>query len=390
MPRSALEVPVQLEKLSILEEDGSVDEELMPDLDADLQRQVHRTMLLSRRFDERLLTLQKQGRIGTFAPAIGQAAAQIGAASVLQEQDWMVPSYRDSAASIWRGTPLWGLILYDAGWNEGAMPPEGQRDLPIAVPVASQIPHAAGLAYAAKLRESDEIAMVFFGDGATSEGDFHEAINFAAVQQLPVIFACQNNQYAISTPLELQTASQTLAHKAVAYGVPGLRVDGNDFFAVHVAFAEAAQRARQGEGPTLIETLTYRLSVHTTADDPSVYRDDQEVRQWQEKEPIYRLQRFLIERAVISEDDVEKLEEQIKKQIEDAWQKAEQKMKSMDELELMFECLWNESPSYLNEQAEQFLSQRDAGQSDASSDASAASSDQKDETNDSKKGDENG
>ena len=378
MPRSELEISVQLEKLSILDEDGSVDEELLPELDADFQRAVHRTMLLSRRFDERLLTLQKQGRIGTFAPAIGQEAAQIGAAAVLGEQDWMVPSYRDSAASIWRGTPLSGLILYDAGWNEGAAPPEGQRDLPIAVPVASQIPHAPGLAYAAKLRESDEIAMTFFGDGATSEGDFHEAINFAAVHKLPVIFACQNNQYAISTPLDLQTASNTLAQKAVAYGIPGIRVDGNDFFAVHVAFSEAAERARQGEGPTLIEALTYRLSVHTTADDPSVYRDDEEVEYWQKKEPIARLQKFLIERDVISEADVEKLEEQIAEQIEDAWEEAQQKMESSNEIETIFEYILDESPPYLNQQAEQFLSQQQSSGSEAATSQAGSSNEKED------------
>lgn len=366
MSRTELEVSSRLESLGILAEDGSVDEDLLPELDADRQRRIHRTMLLSRRFDERLLRLQKQGGIGTFAPAIGQEAAQVGAVSVLGEEDWMVPSYRDSAAAIWRGTPLWGLILYDAGWNEGAAPREGQKDLPICVPVASQIPHAAGLAYAARLRESDEAVLVFFGDGATSEGDFHEAINFAGVHRLPVVFACQNNQYAISTSLDLQTAADTIAQKAVAYGVPGLRVDGNDVLAVQVAFDEALARARDGEGPTLVESVTYRLSVHTTADDPSAYREEEEVDQWREKDPIPRLQRFLIDREMLSEDEVERLEEEIESEIEEAWQEAQRRMESFDLREPVFEHVLAEMPSYLSEQREEMLSSDSVEASDGS------------------------
>lgn len=350
MPRKPLEIDLQLEELSILAEDGSVDEDLLPELDADLQRKIHRTMLLSRRFDERLLTLQKQGRIGTFAPAIGQEAAQVGAAACMSEQDWLAPSYRDSAAGIWRGTPLSGVMLYDAGWNEGAAVAEDARDLPSCVPVASQIPHAAGLAYAAKLQQTGEAVLVFFGDGATSEGDFHEALNFAGVHDLPVVFACQNNQYAISTPLELQTQAGTIVQKAVAYGISGIRVDGNDVLAVQVAFAEAFARAREGQGPTLVEAVTYRLSVHTTADDPSVYREDEEVERWRERDPIPRFQRFLIEREMLSEEDIESLEEEIEQEIDEAWKEAERQMKSFDLRGPMFEHILEEIPPYLEAQ----------------------------------------
>lgn len=357
MPRDELEVPLRLEQLSVLAEDGSVDEELDPALDAEELKRLHRTMLLSRRFDERLLTLQKQGRIGTFAPAIGQEAAQIGATSALRDDDWMVPSYRESAAAIWRGTPLSGLILYDAGWNEGAAPRPDQNDLPIAVPVASQIPHAAGLAYAAVLKGSDEAVLVHFGDGATSEGDFHESINFAAVHNCPVVFCCQNNQYAISTPLELQTASKTFAQKAVAYGVPGVRVDGNDVLAARVAASEAVERARAGEGPTLIEAVTYRLSVHTTADEPSAYREDDEVERWRERDPITRLQRYLAGRELLDDEGTETLEEEIEREIEEAWEESQRQAESFD-ASALFDHVLEQTPAYLSEQRDQFLSWR--------------------------------
>lgn len=354
MPRSELDVPTRLERLGVLAEDGTVDDELAPDLDDEFLRRLHRTMLLSRRFDERLLNFQKQGRIGTFAPAIGQEAAQIAATAALGEDDWMVPSYRESAAAIWRGTPLWGLILYDAGWNEGAAPPEGQKDLPIAVPVASQIPHAVGLAHAARLRGLDEVVLVHFGDGATSEGDFHEAVNFAGVHDDPVVFLCQNNQYAISTPLELQTDVQAIAQKAVAYGIPGVRVDGNDVLAVHLATVEAVQRARDGEGPTFIEAVTYRLSVHTTADDPSVYRDEEEVEQWREKDPIARLQRYLEDRDALRDGDVERIEQDIEQEIDEAWEEAQRRMDEFADPTVVFDHVYAEVPPYLAEQRETF------------------------------------
>lgn len=350
MSKEQLDIPLQIDTLSVLAEGGSVDQDLMPDLEGELLKRLHRTMLLSRRFDERLLTLQKQGRIGTFAPAIGQEAAQIGAAACLRDEDWMVPSYRDSAASLWRGTSMSGLMLYDAGWNEGNEPPEGQRDLPICVPVGSQIPHAVGLAYASRLRESGEATLVFFGDGATSEGDFHEALNFAGVHQLPVLFCCQNNQYAISTPIELQTQSRSFAQKAIAYGVSGIQVDGNDILAMYMACSEAIDRARSGEGPTMIEAVTYRLSVHTTADDPSVYREEEEVQQWKKKDPIDRFQKYLISQEILAKDDVEELEKKIEQEIDQAWDEAEQKMDSFEQVPPMFEHLLGDEPNYLAKQ----------------------------------------
>ena len=364
MPRTELHPPTQLERLIVLDEEGSEpDEQLLPDLDDDTLRSMYRTMLLSRRFDERRLKLQRQGRIGTFAPAIGQEAAQLGAVSAIGPDDWFVPSYRDTTAALWRGTPMWGLLLYDAGHNEGAEPPEGQKDLPISVPVGSQIPHASGLGYAARYRETGEVVLVMFGDGATSEGDFHEGVNFAAVHDLPVLFLCQNNQYAISTPLELQMASQTIAQKAIAYGIHGIQVDGNDLLGVHAAATEAVARARDGKGPTLIEAVTYRLSVHTTADDPSTYRDEEEEEQWREKEPIGRLRRYLLDREVVSEDDVEQLETEVGEEVQAAWEEGERRMEELTDPLVMFDHVYAEPPPYLQEQRETF-ERRQEGRTD--------------------------
>ncbi len=354
MPRRPLDVAVDCEDLSILDADGQIDEELAPDLDKEPLQRLYRTMLLSRRFDEQLLQWQRQGRIGTFAPALGQEAAQIGATAALRDSDWMVPSYRESAAAIWRGTPLSGLILYDAGYNEGAEIPESQKDLPICVPVASQIPHAVGLAYASQYRDDGDVVMVFFGDGATSEGDFHEAVNFASVLQAPVVFVCQNNQYAISVPIEKQMNCETIAQRAVAYGIPGVRVDGNDVLAVYVAATEAVERARSGGGPTLIEYVTYRLSVHTTADDPTKYREEDEVGEWEESDPLNRFRRYLIDRGVLTEDDVERLEEEIDEQIQSARQEAEDLMDEHSDTFDMFEHVYVEMPPYLQEQRDAY------------------------------------
>ncbi|MBW3660991.1 MAG: pyruvate dehydrogenase (acetyl-transferring) E1 component subunit alpha [Gemmatimonadetes bacterium] len=353
MPRERIEIPYEVEWLQVLDEDGNLDEERMPDVEDDELLAWHRAMLLARRFDERLLQLQRQGRIGTFAPVKGQEAAQVGAVAAIGEEDWVVPSFRETAAAVWRGVPLEGLILYNAGYNEGAAVPEGRRDLPIAIPVATQLPAAVGVAYGAKYRGSDEVVMTFFGDGATSEGDFHESMNFAKVFECPTVFVCQNNQWAISIPREDQTKSKTLAQKALAHGFPGIQVDGNDPLAVHVAAKEATERARAGEGPTMIECVTYRLSLHTTADDPSKYRDEAEVEEWQKKDPLPRFQRFLEERDLLSGEGVESLEEELAAEIESAWESARETMDELDDPLVMFDHVYEERPPYLEEQREE-------------------------------------
>ncbi|MDN5874120.1 MAG: thiamine pyrophosphate-dependent enzyme, partial [Sinobacteraceae bacterium] len=276
MPRKKIELEHPVEYLSVLDDNGELDNELVPDIDTDVLKRMFRTMLQARRFDERLLTLQREGRIGTFAPVKGQEACQIGAVAALSESDWMIPAFREFAAMQWRGAELVDILVFAAGYNEGAAVGDDPRDLPIAVPVASQIPHAVGLGYASKYRESGEVGLVFFGDGATSEGDFHEGLNFAGLLASPTVFFCQNNGWAISLPTDKQTASKTLAQKGLAYGIPCLQVDGNDVLAVYAGVTEAVERARNGDGPTLIEGLTYRLSIHTTADDPTKYRSEDE------------------------------------------------------------------------------------------------------------------
>jgi len=311
MPRTVLEPRFQVESLSILDSEGTLDSALDPKLSAGDLKSLYRAMLLGRRIDERMVRLQRQGRIGTFAPIKGQEASQMGSVFTLRRQDWMVPSFRETAAMVWRGWPIEKLLRFYAGHIEGGSPAPDQHDLPVAIPVATQLPHAVGLAYAAQYRGDDVVVMVFFGDGATSEGDFHEALNFAGVWHVPVVFVCQNNQWAISVPLKKQTHSRTIAQKALAYGLPGIQVDGNDVLAVYVAAREAVDRARQGNGPTLIECVTYRLGVHTTADDPSKYRSEEEVKAWERKDPLTRFRAYLEQRKLLDDGLEQQNDEEI-------------------------------------------------------------------------------
>ena len=311
MPRIALEPRFQVEYLSILDSDGNLDTALEPKLADHELKSLYRSMLLGRRLDERMVRLQRQGRIGTFAPTKGQEAAQLGSIFTLRPTDWMVPSFRETGAMIWRGWPIEKLLLFFAGHLEGGQPRPDQHDLPITIPVATQLPHAVGLAYAAQYRGDDVVVMAYFGDGATSEGDFHEALNFAGVWHVPVVFVCQNNQWAISVPLKKQTHSRTIAQKALAYGLPGLQVDGNDVLAVYAAAREAVDRARAGDGPTLIECVTYRLGVHTTADDPTKYRSDAEVAMWEQKDPLTRFKAYLEKRNLLEDGLEQRVDDEI-------------------------------------------------------------------------------
>src|SRR5215472_7330617 len=311
MPRTPLEPRVTVDYLSILDAEGNLDASLDPRLPGEDLKRLYRAMLLGRRLDERMVRLQRQGRIGTFAPIKGQEASQLGSVAVLRPHDWMVPSFRETAAMIWRGWPIEKLLLFFAGHLEGGQPAPDQRDLPITIPVSTQLPHAVGLAYAAQYRQDDVVVMAYFGDGATSEGDFHEALNFAGVWHVPVVFVCQNNQWAISVPLKKQTNSKTIAQKALAYGLPGIQVDGNDVLAVYTASREAAERARAGDGPTLIECVTYRLGVHTTADDPTKYRSDAEVAMWEQKDPLTRFKAYLEKRNLLEEGLEQKVDDEI-------------------------------------------------------------------------------
>ncbi len=352
MPRKNLSLAHEVEYLSILDDDGQLDQELEPKLPKELLLKMHRAMLLGRRFDERMLRIQRQGRIGTFAPVRGQEAAQIGAVAALRDSDWLVPAFREAAAEIYRGRTLESILVYYGGYMQADSIPEDTHNLPDTIPVATQIPHAVGLGYAIRYRGGDDVAMVFFGDGATSQGDFHEALRFAGVFRTPTIFVCQNNQWAISVPRSHQTSAKTLAQEGPGHGIPGIQVDGNDLLAVYVAAQEAVERARAGDGPTMIEYVTYRLSVHTTADDPTRYRPDDEVEKWEERDPIPRLQNYLKEKGILSEDSIEALEDEIGAEIKGAVQRAEERMKQLDAEPLaMFEHLYAEMPPYLQEQS---------------------------------------
>jgi pyruvate dehydrogenase E1 component alpha subunit len=355
MPKTPIELPDRLDYLSILDEKGELDASLEPALDPPTLLRLHRTMLLARRFDERLLSLQRQGRIGTFPPIAGQEAAHLGAVAALRASDWMVPAFREMAAEIWRGRPLESFLVYNNGFNEGSRIPAERNDLPICVPVGSQILHAVGIAWGMQYRGKDDVALTFFGDGATSQGDFHEGLNFAGVFQLPVVFVCQNNHWAISIPRARQTRSKTLAQKAFAYGIPGIQVDGNDILAVYAAAKEAVDRARAGGGATLIECVTYRMAVHTTADDPKRYRSEAEVEEWRGKDPIPRFQAYLKAKGLLSEDALKNEEAAITAEIQAAVDRAEEEMKSLGDPLLMFEHAYEEMPESLKEQRAEFI-----------------------------------
>jgi pyruvate dehydrogenase E1 component alpha subunit len=361
MPRVTIDVAEKIEYLSILNAEGHLDSTLEPTIEPEVLLKLHDTLLLARLFDERLLDLQRQGRIGTFPPIKGQEAAHLGAAARLKPDDWMVPSFRETAAELWRGRSLDNIIIADAGYDEAGWAPADSRNLPMAVPVGSQIPHAVGLAWAAKYRGTDEVVMAFFGDGATSEGDFHEGLNFAAVFQVPAVFVCQNNQWAISVPLKRQTHTRTLAQKAMAYGMPGIQVDGNDLLAVYVAAGEAVERARSGGGPTLIECVTYRVAMHTTADDPKRYRSAEEVAAWQKRDPLPRFQRYLLDKGILTKEMLESLQSRVMTQIQGAVEHAEEQMRSLGDPLQMFDHVYGELPPYLQIQKEQLARDLSSG-----------------------------
>jgi pyruvate dehydrogenase E1 component alpha subunit len=352
MPISEIDLPYKVQFLSILDEYGHLDKDLEPDLSAEMLLKLYRGMVLARKFDERMLILQRGGRIGTFAPIKGQEA-QVGAAAVLAPEDWLVPSFRETPAELWRGKPMENVLLLFSGFNEGgAIAPE-LNNLPVSIPVGSQTLHAVGIAYGLKYQKKNSVVMCCFGDGATSEGDFHEAMNFAAVFQLPVIFICQNNHWAISIPRSHQTHSKTIAQKALAYDMPGLQVDGNDVLALYVAAEQAVERAKSGGGPTFIESVTYRLSLHTTADDPTKYRKDEEVQEWAKRDPIPRFQNYLLAKGVLTDESIKTLDDEIQAEVraaEQRWAKiAEGRVDSLD----MFDYVYAELPPGLREQKEQ-------------------------------------
>jgi pyruvate dehydrogenase E1 component alpha subunit len=264
--------------------------------------EIYRQLVLLRTFDERSVVYHRQGRIGTYAIFWGHEAVQVGASYALDADDWIFPSYRESAIGLLRGMPTATVLSWWRGHPAGWWNPLEHNVASICVPIATQVPHAAGFAWGKRLRGERTCALAFFGDGATSEGAFHEGANFAAVMRAPLVLLCNNNQWAISTPLEAQTAAASLADKAVGYGMPGVRVDGGDVLAVYEATAEAAERARAGEGPTFIEAVLYRVAPHATADDPSAYIDPERVEEERQRECLGRYEAYLRRRGVLTDE----------------------------------------------------------------------------------------
>uniref|UniRef100_A0AAU2V5X1 Pyruvate dehydrogenase (Acetyl-transferring) E1 component subunit alpha n=1 Tax=Streptomyces sp. NBC_00003 TaxID=2903608 RepID=A0AAU2V5X1_9ACTN len=274
------------------------------ELDRELMLKLYGELVRGRRFNAQATALTKQGRLAVYPSSTGQEACEVAAALALEERDWLFPSYRDTLAAVARGLdPVQALTLLRGDWHTGYDPRE-HRIAPLCTPLATQLPHAVGLAHAARLKGDDVVALALVGDGGTSEGDFHEALNFAAVWQAPVVFLVQNNGFAISVPLAKQTAAPSLAHKAVGYGMPGRLVDGNDAPAVHQVLSEAVARARRGGGPTLIEAVTYRMEAHTNADDATRYRGSAEVDAWRDHDPIRLLEGELTARGILDEDGI--------------------------------------------------------------------------------------
>src|SRR5256714_108722 len=286
--------------------------------DTGLLAELYRAMVLARAFDLKAVSLQRTGRLGTYAVALGQEAVAVGIASAMRPEDVLLPSYRDNGTLLWRGTKMEEILLFWGGDERGNLSSGPAHDFPYCIPVGSQAPHAAGVAYAFKFRKEPRVAVCLFGDGATSKGDFWEAMNFAGVWKLPLVFVANNNQWAISVPLKLQTASATLAQKAIAAGFPGEQVDGNDVIAVRAAAEEAIAAARAGQGPRLIEAVTYRLGDHTTADDAARYRPTEEVQARWKEEPIARLRSYLVGRKLWGKSDEEQLAAECQERVEAA------------------------------------------------------------------------
>ncbi|HEU5138806.1 MAG TPA: pyruvate dehydrogenase (acetyl-transferring) E1 component subunit alpha [Bacillales bacterium] len=328
-----------------------VDSSYKEELTVDLAKELYRKMLRARVFDRKSVNMQRQGRIGTYVPFEGQEAAQIGSALALEDGDWMFPTYRDHGATMTYGQSLKNILLYWNGRYEGGLPPKGKNIFPPAVPIASQILHATGAAWAEKKKGSNRVSIVYFGDGATSEGDFHEGLNFSSVFNAPVVFFNQNNGFAISVPMKRQMKAKTIAQKALGYDIEGVRLDGNDVFAVYFETKKAIERARKGDGPTLLEAVTWRYGAHTTSDDPSKYRENNEEenkRRRETEDPLGRVERYLIAEGHVDEAWIESVEGEVSKEVNAAVEEMEAAPKA--DVEDMFDHVFAEPTWTIEEQ----------------------------------------
>jgi len=342
--------PLKGKMFQILKPDGTLHPDVKPPISDQETLQLYQKMVFIRLADQKALMLQRQGRMGTYAPIWGQEACQVGSAYILQGGDWVFPAFRELGATLMMGIPLKTIYLYWMGNEEGSRAPEGVNVAPVSIPVGTHPLHAVGVAWAAKIRGDKIVTISYFGDGATSKGDFHEAMNLAGVFKTPSIFFCQNNQFAISVPRKIQTASETIAQKAIAYGVDGIQVDGNDLFAVSTVTKEAVAKARSGGGSTLIEAVTYRFGPHTTADDPTKYRREDEIEPWKQLDPLVRLRLYLKGRGLWSDEVENRMTEEAQKEIDQAVKEAE--TVPVPELEEIFKYVYAEMTPQLKEQME--------------------------------------
>ncbi len=342
------------EPLAVLSVDGTVvNEEALPRLSDEQLRELMRRMVFTRIWDQRAVSLNRQGRLGFYAPVSGQEGTMIGSEFALTKEDFICPGYRDMPQIVWHGLPMYQAFLYSRGHQHGGQIPEGVNVLMPQIIIGAQIVQAAGVAMGLKKRGTKNVVITYTGDGGSSQGDFYEGMNFAGAFKLPVIIVVQNNQYAISTPREKQTAAETIAQKAVAAGIHGIQVDGMDVLAVYRAVSDAAERARNGEGPTLIEALTYRFGPHSmSGDDPTKYRTKDEASEWEKKDPLVRFRKYLEAKQLWSEEDENKTIEEAKQAVLEHIKKAEEteKMTVAGLIDSMFET----TPPHLEEQKAQF------------------------------------
>ncbi len=343
--------PLNRRMLQVLDQDGKVvSPSLEPDLDPDILMKAYRTMVLARQIDDKAVILQRQGRLGAYPPNRGQEAASLGPAMAIGKDDWLVWAFRELAGLLWKGLDPLRLYLYWMGNEEGSHYPPDLKVLPAVIPVGSQLPIAVGMAYASKIRREGTVTLSYCGDGATSTGDFHEALNSAGTFRTPNVFVIQNNQWAISMPRHRQTAAPTLAQKALAYGFPGILVDGNDVLAMYIAAREAVARARRGEGPTLIEAYTYRMGNHTTSDDAKRYRLEEELKEWEMRDPLARLKAYLMSRGMLDERQEETILNEAKERTERVVVEAERFPRPT--AEDVFKHTYAQMPRELSEQLE--------------------------------------
>lgn len=342
-----------VEALSVLSPDGEViNKDKLPALSDDQLKEIAYRMIFTRTWDDRAVNLGRQGRLGFYAPVSGQEATMVGSEFALEKEDFICPGYRDIPQLVWHGLPLYQAFLYSRGHQHGGEVPADVNVLPPQIIIGAQILHAVGIGMGFKLKQQKNVVITYTGDGGSSEGDFYEGLNFAGVYKLPVIFFVQNNGYAITTPFSKQTAAKSIAHKAVAAGITGVKVDGMDVFAVIKAVQEAAERGRNGEGATLIEAVTYRFRPHSLSDDASKYRSKEEEGEWSEKDPISRVVKYLEKKGLWSEEDTQRVREEAKAKVNEEIKKAEktEKMTISGLLDTMFET----TPKHLEEQKADF------------------------------------